>query len=504
MNSTYSSRFRSKLTESTRDKKEKNSLKIPVNKTYKTLTRQDFNQNVSKYWSELRVKHPPVRRTNHVGFFYQDYYYIFGGRDINQRKMNDMYRIYLDINNPDIEWEKMDNYGDIPEPLADHRGELFNNNFYVFGGINQTEEALNTLYIYSIEDNNWEKKEFDKKKVIPRAGHSMSLVGNKLAIFGGFSSGEFYNSVIIYNILEESWDDTEKSECDNEILEEGANEQKIFVDVNLPRPEARINHSQVTIESHIVIYGGVNKDGKYFNDMWMFNILERNWKKVEINGERPKARQGHSAIIYENDQILIFGGKIGNIFEINEFWKFDFNTKRFTLIQGSLLQKDGFTQQIKPKIIIETSTNHNPYQTFYKLKKVQMKTEPKEASNFNKANAPNKNKDKKHQYEEIAMGDDNTRNIKNSLIYQIGQEDLNYINSLADNNKELKFQKIKEGEVPVPRDGHTTFIYQNKMFVFGGDRNKYPFNDIYFFDFEKEKKDEESGSNKTTIQKSEK
>lgn len=36
---------------------------------------------------------------------------------------------------------------------------------------------------------------------------------------------------------------------------------------------------------------------------------------------------------------------------------------------------------------------------------------------------------------------------------------------------------------PAPRDGHSAFIYDNKMFIFGGDRHHMPFNDLYYFEF---------------------
>ena len=502
MNTTHSSRFRTKYSDSTKDKKEKANLKIPVEKVYKTLNRQDFDLNIKKYWCEFRIKHPPIRRTNHVGFLYNDYYYIFGGRDINRKKMNDMYRVKLDLEDADEqEWELVDNMGDIPEPLAEHKGVLFKSNFYVFGGVNQSEEVSNTLYIYSIEDQHWTKNEYDENNVPPRAGHSMSLVGEKIVVFGGFAKGIFNNSVYIYNINTSSWYNSEKGEDDNELLEEGQDiaEKKSGADDNIRKPEPRINHSQVTINTSILIYGGVDKDGKYFDDMWTFNIMDNFWLKIEINGEIPKARQGHSALLIDNDQLLIFGGKIGNIFEINEFWRYDINTRRFSIIQGTLLQREGFTQQFKPRIIIETSTNHNPYQTFYKLKKVQIKTESDDI--FNKTNGFNKNKEKKNPYEDIIMGDNKARNIKNSLIYKIGQEDINYINSLAENNKNLRFERFKYGEVPLPRDGHTAFMYKDRMFIFGGDRNKYPFNDVYFYDFVKEKNDTENKEKKATPKK---
>ena len=494
MNATHSSGFRTKYSEAKKDKKEKANLKIPVEKVYKTLNRQDFDLNVKNYWCEFRIKHPPVRRTNHVGFLYQDYYYIFGGRDINRRKMNNMYRVQIDFEDFDQEWELVDNYGDIPEPLAEHKGVLYNSNYYVFGGVNQSEDVSNTLYIYSIEDQHWTKNEFDEKIVPPRAGHSMSLVGNKIVVFGGFAKGIFSNIVYIYNIDENSWENNDKSENDNILLEEGGHEKADNVLSNGPSPEPRINHSQITINTSILIYGGVDKDGKYYDDMWTFDIMSKVWEKIEINGEIPKPRQGHSALLIDNDQMLIFGGKTANIFEINEFWKFDLSTKRFSLIQGTLLQREGFTQQIKPKIIIEALTNHNPYQTFYKLKKVQIKTEYDE--DFNQGNG-NKNKEKRNPYEDIIMGDNKARNIKNSLIFKISSEDVNYINSLAENNKNLKFERFKYGEVPLPRDGHTAFMYKDRMFIFGGDRNKYPFNDLYFFDFVKQKNDSENNDKKT-------
>ena len=495
MNATHSSRFRTKYSESTKEKKEKANLKIPVEKVYKALNRLDFDLNIKKYWCEYRIKHPPIRRTNHVGFLYEDYYYIFGGRDINRKKMNDMYRVHLNLEGGEQEWEIVENYGDIPEPLAEHKGVLYNSCFYVFGGVNQSEEVSNIIYIYSIEDQNWIKKEYDTNIIPPRAGHSMTLVGNKLVIFGGFAKGIFSNSVYIYNIDEDSWDNNIKGENDNELLEEGQEIAEPQLNDNISLPEPRINNSQITIDSSILIYGGVDKDGRYFDDMWTFNIMDKVWHKIEINGEIPKPRQGHSALLIENDQILIFGGKIANIFEVNEFWKFDLNTKRFSIIQGSLLQREGFTQTFKPKIIIENTTNHNPYQTFYKLKKVQMKTENDE--NFNQQKGSKKNKEKKNPYEDIIMGDNKAKNIKNSLIFKIVSEDMKYINDLAENNKNLRFERFKYGEVPVPRDGHTAFMFKGKMFVFGGDRNKFPFNDIFFFDFDKQKNDIENKDKET-------
>ena len=50
------------------------------------------------------------------------------------------------------------------------------------------------------------------------------------------------------------------------------------------------------------------------------------------------------------------------------------------------------------------------------------------------------------------MGDNKVRNIKNSLIFKITQDDATYINNLIESNKDLKFERFKYGDVPLPRD----------------------------------------------------
>jgi hypothetical protein len=45
-------------------------------------------------------------------------------------------------------------------------------------------------------------------------------------------------------------------------------------------------------------------------------------------------------------------------------------------------------------------------------------------------------------------------------------------------------ESIKPSTLPNPRDGHTAVLYGDEMIIFGGDRNKFPFNDLFSFKFE--------------------
>ena len=553
MNQTQTSFHNTKMKNTIKEKLEP-IMKINEEKKYTPLNRQDFDKNVQKKWSEIHFNNLPPRRTNHISFIYKDYFYVFGGRDINESKMNDMYRINLDISQESQDnWEKIEFSGDIPKPVAGHKALVYGDRLFVFGGVNLVEESNNNLYILELEYNNWIKKEFSETEVISLTEHSMSLGNeNQLVIFGGYSKGYYSNNTYIYDINEEKWDkyprqmskglfsttgekedyfeeneyqndentlkdkiiknaNNLKNDAENKIkdmmgIKDKNNDKKSRkqseakknpfpenianidpTEDDLPPP--RIFHSQTTTDNNLIfVYGGIDNEGKYLNDLWKFNPTNYLWEKIPFSDEEdiPKPRSGHSATFY-NGEILFFGGKIGNIFEVNEFWKFDVASNKFSLIHDTLLEKGNFPERFERKKVKETVKYHDPYQTFYKLKKVEIphrekKNEIKDPAltqtGFHQVG--NKNK-----YEDVINGDNKSKIIKKSLIYRIDVEEQNFVKKLAQANRSVKFEKIKDGVVPLPRDGHSSFVYKDKFYVFGGDRNKYPFNDFFIFDFNK-------------------
>jgi hypothetical protein len=136
-----------------------------TNSRYTPLTRSDFDLNVIHKWRELITKSAPKRRCRHLSFIYNDELYIFGGMDINEGKADDLYKINLTkIENEPI-WVKIDSLGALPEPLAYQSGVLCDDNFYMFGGENNNNTATNNLYIYDIPNNKWEKRIFGVKNI---------------------------------------------------------------------------------------------------------------------------------------------------------------------------------------------------------------------------------------------------------------------------------------------------------------------------------------------------
>lgn len=82
----------------------------------------------------------------------------------------------------------------------------------------------------------------------------------------------------------------------------------------------------------------------------------------------------------------------------------------------------------------------------------------------------------------------NTKKIKLSLIYRMEVSDniIKQKTTMLDKSSGMVGVKdvFKIGNVPEPRDGHTADFYKdNMMIIFGGDRNKFTFNDIFIFNF---------------------
>ena len=85
------------------------------------------------------------------------------------------------------------------------------------------------------------------------------------------------------------------------------------------------------------------------------------------------------------------------------------------------------------------------------------------------------------------MQSPNSKAMKNSLIYKMESTD-NGVNkaklsSILLKNKTLKITKMF-GSVPMPRDGHSSLLYYDTMIIFGGDRNKFPLNDLFIYHLE--------------------
>ncbi len=226
---------------------------------------------------------------------------------------------------------------------------------------------------------------------------------------------------------------------------------------------------------------------------------EKKEKEKKNKVDKPKGRSGQN-MINVNGKLYIFGGKLGVIQESNELWILDPSIPKYELVHDTLIEKYT-TQEIKnidvssekkkkkfhwlTKREVDERTNPLPF-ALKKSKTTKKLKNNKKDGNRGKLN--NSFTEYKTKYSDQVLNRINVRTMKHGLIYNSIYDKLIKANETLKQNEKAMIDKDNNfiiGNVPEPRDGQSCNLFQNnKLVFFGGDRNKFPFNDLYFFDIE--------------------
>ena len=463
----------------------------PLNKLPNDI-KEKCDKNLSK-WCERRALSPPKRRSFHTSCIYDHYLYIFGGKDITEGKLSDIQRLDLDKEqNP--EWENIKPSNNVNlEPLAYHTGTLIEKKYYIIGGNDVFIRQSPFIYIYDLENNTLEKTQIEKNEnVCYLSMHTADYyeTTKEIILFGGYSDGEILNAIYKFNIETK---EITKAENPN------ANPD------NCPLP--RTGHASFIFNNYLYIFGGSIKDGKLLNDFWKLNLDTIEWEQIQIsnnsptneNGENnnsnnelvlPSARSGHSLLINkERAEIYIFGGKIGNFQESNDLWRYDINQNIFELINDTMLE------QFTPEEIEEFNKEENERKKkkgsdfhFISKKELDDKVNP-----YSKLYTENRSLNKRFLFKSKSTKEINVNDYENEIFVNPGYYQMKHSSIFDLDNKDINSALLnldfllpykignKGIRMPLPRDGQSLDYYNNKLIVFGGDRNKYPFNDLYIF-----------------------
>ena len=490
-------------------------------------------QNFLKQWSERRALSPPKRRSFHTSCIYNNYLYIFGGKDITEGKLSDIMRINLDIEKSP-KWENVIPSNNITlEPLAYHTGTLIGNKYYIIGGNDKFILQSAFIYIYDLNENTLEKIKIEKNENICYLSmHSADYneQKNEIILFGGYSEGDILNTLYKFNVETKEITKIETSGVEPN---------------NIPSP--RTGHASFIYNNYLYIFGGSIKDGKLLNDLWKLNLENNVWEKIPTTNEDNKAsnqnnnennnqevnennnpenhennnqennennneninknnnennqkspenkdllmpspRSGHSLLI-KDSEIYIFGGKIGNFQESNDLWKYDINSNKFTLLHDTTLEQftDEEIEEFKKEENEKKKKKGSDFH-FISKKEIDDKVNP-----FSKLYTENKSLNKKFLFKSKSTKEINVNDYENEIFVNPGYYQMKHSSIFNLDNKDvhssifaldmlLPYKVGDKGiKIPLPRDGQSLNFYNNKLIVFGGDRNKYPFNDLYFF-----------------------
>ncbi|XP_047467047.1 acyl-CoA-binding domain-containing protein 5 [Mugil cephalus] len=200
--------------------------------------------------------------------------FVYGGLREGQRCSE----LYI-LNTLTWKWKLVTAKGNVPN-VAYHSAAFYKKELYVFGGVQPShcsgdKSCTNALYIFNPEFELWYQPIVEGDRPLPRFGHSVTLLPQKLVIFGGRKTAVYLN--------------------DLHVLDLGFMEYTAVKCGNMP-PLPRGFHAAVPVsDNRIVISGGCSAIGA-LQDVHIFNTDTNMWSSVASPLLCSKPRAGHSML----------------------------------------------------------------------------------------------------------------------------------------------------------------------------------------------------------------
>ena len=249
-----------------------------------------FDESEYLTWKKItktKEEDCPLPRYGHSMTYHRDYIYIYGG-NVNQNLLirnREQSITIFDTKKELYYYPRCQNYKNV-QWRRNHIGIGIGNNILIHGGINDNGDYLNDLWIFECFKFKWNHLSYKSLIKIPKiAFHSGVLVIKNQDIL-------YHNDLNIYKF-----------------------------------PEGSISKSKgnkIKIEG-IYIYGGIDKEGNYYKDLWLIRIGVKPVDIINVptKGKQPPLRTLCGMTFFSPLNLLvIYGGK--NKFEIlNDIWFFD-------------------------------------------------------------------------------------------------------------------------------------------------------------------------------------
>ena len=256
------------------------------NATINKISIDDFN--ISEEWNYDIGTIPIASSYNRVAK-YENYLYIFGGRNSSSNCINNCYKYNLETN-------QYSSIANLPAPLMAFAIGIVGSNIYIFGGQNGATYYTNSYKYDIITDSYSEIRPLPS--LISQAGYV--TIGTDIYIFGGQrAEGSVLNSCYKYDTLTDTYTQL----------------------ANMPIANRTI--TPVVVGTDIYIFGGLGSGG-YTNSCYKYDTLT----DAYTNLTSLPARLGHSSCGYINGKIYIFGG-YGVSGGVATVYSYDINTNKF-------------------------------------------------------------------------------------------------------------------------------------------------------------------------------
>ena len=202
-----------------------------------------------------------------------------------------MLYFYLNLVERQWLWAKPSIEGVSPAPRGGHSATLTGASLVIFGGHYYLGKEvgftyLNDTHVLDVNSSRWIKPRISGTPPPPRYGHSAVLAGARIIIFGGKGKKSVFRDLHALDPLTMTWYQGPEGG--------GA-------------PAARFDHTANLVGgTKMVIFGGWNGTD-FYNDVYILDLQLMAWSKPECSGPAPCPRKGHCAILIGSN-LVVHGG----------------------------------------------------------------------------------------------------------------------------------------------------------------------------------------------------
>ncbi|EGC34101.1 hypothetical protein DICPUDRAFT_94884 [Dictyostelium purpureum] len=222
-------------------------------------------------------------------------FYLFGGF-VGGKLSNKVYVLTI-MDDSTVHWSMPRISGNLqPSARYGHTFTRYGNKFLLFGG-NDGEQCLNDLHSLDPETMSWSSITSAKgTPPIERFGHTSTILGEKLIVFGGSSGSNKNGSSTVKDLN----DMHVLSLCDGYQWQ-----QVTFNNLSGEIPCERSFHCSTRVGRNIVMVAGKAKDGTPLKDVWVLSYRMQ-WSKVTGTQFTPRS---HFGLIKNGSKLFVLGGK---------------------------------------------------------------------------------------------------------------------------------------------------------------------------------------------------
>ncbi|KAI0000542.1 galactose oxidase [Russula vinacea] len=214
--------------------------------------------------------------------------------------------------------------GEVPSPRFLSAGVLVSNVLLIWGGATKLDDKFraigpydNSLYLLSLVSREWTRIPVNGPGPVGRFGHTMTMVGSKLFVFGGKTDEKCLNDMWALNL------NTLNSKLGWDSYEPPSGDEK---------PPPRSQHVAVSTSDRIILFGGTH-DRKCYNDTWVFDISTRKWTELQCTGPIPSPRCSHAAALVD-DVMYVFGGRDAERRHLGDLIAFKLSTRQWFMLRN--------------------------------------------------------------------------------------------------------------------------------------------------------------------------